>query len=70
VRVSLYAACTMTDREKLDTLHRRLLDEQRRMILAAANVDALPSSAVLGRLADLELAIAAVEAMIEDDAVG
>lgn len=56
---------TLTLRQKLARLHRRILDEQKRKILAAAEVDALPSSAVLARIAELELAISAVKAELE-----
>ena len=57
----------MTDREKLKALHRRLLDEQQRIISGAAEVEALPSAGLLARIAALESAIVAVEAMIEDN---
>ena len=57
---------SVTYREKLDRLRRRIVVEQRRMVLAAAEVDTLPSSTMLAKLSDLELAIAAVEAAIED----
>ena len=60
-------ATAVTNREKLDRLRERLLAEQRRVIMAAADVDVLPSKPVLARTADLEIAITTVEALIEDD---
>lgn len=60
----------MTDPDKLKALHRRLLEEQRRIITGAAEVDALPSAGLLTRIATLESAIVAVEAILEENPDG
>ncbi len=53
---------------KLETLHSRLLTLQRELLTAAAEVDAVPSDKALQKIADLEIAIGAVESIIEDEA--
>jgi hypothetical protein len=53
---------------KLETLHSRLLTLQRELLAAAAEVDAVPSDKALQKIANLEIAIGAVESIIEDEA--
>lgn len=50
---------------KLTALRERLLDAQRQIIHAAAEAGTVPSDNALRKIADLEVAIGAVEAMIE-----
>ena len=49
----------MTD--KLKALAKRLKDEQRRLLLLAAEAQGMPSNSTLHRVAELELNIAAIE---------
>lgn len=53
--------------QKLEALLTRLQDRQRELILAAAEQDALPAASVLRQIAELENAIAAVEAVADED---
>jgi hypothetical protein len=50
---------------KLTALRERLLDAQRHIIHVAAEAGTVPSDNALRKIADLEVAISAVEAMIE-----
>ncbi|KQP80395.1 MULTISPECIES: hypothetical protein [unclassified Methylobacterium] len=52
----------------LDSLLERLKDAQRTLILEAAKIAMLPPDSMLRRIADLENTIAAVEALIEEQA--
>ena len=52
-------------KQKLDALRARLVQAQRSLILAAAETDAIPSDNALRKIADLEVAIGAVETMLE-----
>jgi hypothetical protein len=52
----------------LETLLDRLKDSQRKLIVEAAKIDMLPPDSMLRRVADLENTIAAVEALIEEEA--
>ncbi|MCJ2009883.1 hypothetical protein [Methylobacterium sp. J-092] len=53
--------------DKLDALLDRLKAHQWAMILAAAEHDTLPAASVLRQIAELENAIAAVEAVAEEE---
>jgi uncharacterized coiled-coil protein SlyX len=53
---------------KLDALLDRLKARQRDLILQAAEHDTMPADSVLKRIAELENAIAAVEAVAEEEA--
>ncbi|GJD41914.1 hypothetical protein OICFNHDK_4398 [Methylobacterium bullatum] len=52
---------------KLQTLLDRLKAHQHVLIVAAADHDTMPADSVLRRVAELENAIAAVEAVIAED---
>ncbi|KQO75206.1 MULTISPECIES: hypothetical protein [unclassified Methylobacterium] len=52
----------------LESLLDRLKDAQRTLITEAAKIEMLPPDSVLRRVADLENTIAAVEALIEEQA--
>jgi len=52
--------------DKLKALRARLVQAQRELITAAANSGALPSDNALRKIADIEVAIGAIEAMIEE----
>ena len=54
--------------EKLEALLQRLKEEQRRLILAAAEIAMLPSNSTLERVAQLELNIAAIEHTLDETA--
>ena len=54
--------------DKLTTLLDRLKARQRDLVLAAAEIDALPAASVLRQIAELENAIAAVEAVAGEEA--
>lgn len=60
----------MTDADKLAVLRSRLLDEQRRRILNAAEAACLPPARCLAGIADLERAVVAVEAALEEQVAG
>lgn len=49
----------------LESLRDRLVDTQRALVLAAADAGILPSDNALRKIADLEVAIGAVEHMSE-----
>ena len=53
--------------EKLTTLAKRLKDEQRQLLLSAAEQNTLPSASTLHRVAMLELYIAAIENTLADE---
>ncbi|MCJ2047976.1 hypothetical protein MKK58_26050 [Methylobacterium sp. J-078] len=52
----------------LEILLDRLKDAQRALIVQAAKIDMLPPDSMLRRVADLENTIAAVEALIDEQA--
>lgn len=52
---------------KLVVLRQRLLEAQRGLILQAAESETLPPSGALRQIADLESAIIATEAIIEEE---
>jgi uncharacterized coiled-coil protein SlyX len=54
--------------EKLEALLDRLKEEQRRLIIAAAEIEMLPSHSTLERVAQLELNIAAIEHTLDEAA--
>lgn len=56
--------------EKLEALRARLLAAQRELITAAANAGTIPSDNALRKIADLEVTIGAIEAMIDDQRKG
>jgi uncharacterized protein (DUF1778 family) len=58
----------MTDllRKKLEALSIRLRDEQRALLVAAAEADGMPSNSTLLRVSQLELNIAAIENTLAD----
>jgi uncharacterized protein (DUF1778 family) len=51
---------------KLKTLRNRLLTEQRDLITRAAEIDTLPSDKTLQKIATLEVAIGAVESLLDE----
>jgi hypothetical protein len=53
-------------REKLAALSKRLKDEQRELLIAAANSGALPSNSTMQRVALLEQNIAVIENTLAD----
>jgi cell division protein FtsL len=53
--------------EKLTALSKRLKDEQRELLLAAAEQNTTPSASTIQRVAMLELNIAAVENTLADE---
>lgn len=55
-------------RSKLENLRSRLLVVQRELLAVVAEANALPSDKVLQKIANLEVAIGAVESMIDDGA--
>ncbi|TCK31239.1 hypothetical protein EV667_1345 [Ancylobacter aquaticus] len=58
----------MTD--KLQALRARLLTAQRTLIVAAAEAGATPPDNALRKIGDIEVALAAVEAMIDEASKG
>ncbi|TCK28549.1 hypothetical protein EV667_2556 [Ancylobacter aquaticus] len=52
--------------EKLEALRSRLLAAQRELIVAAAEAGAVPPDNALRKIADMEVALAAIEAMIDE----
>lgn len=56
------------ERNKLDALSRRLRQEQKGLLLAAAETSGLPSQSTLQRVAQLELNISAIENTLADEA--
>jgi uncharacterized coiled-coil protein SlyX len=53
-------------REKLEALVNRLKEEQRKLLLAAAEQSTMPSASTLQRVGELELNIAAAENTLEE----
>lgn len=53
--------------EKLTSLSKRLKDEQRDLLLAAADQNTIPSASTIQRVAMLELNIAAIENTLADE---
>ncbi len=53
--------------EKLTALRARLLRAQRELIVSAADAGTIPSDNALRKIADLEVAIGAVESMLDAD---
>ncbi|WP_170015061.1 hypothetical protein [Starkeya sp. ORNL1] len=53
--------------EKLTALRARLLRAQHELIVSAADAGTIPSDNALRKIADLEVAIGAVESMLEAD---
>lgn len=53
---------------KLEILHSRILAAQRELLLVAAEAVALPLDRALQKIANLEIAIGALESMIDDEA--
>lgn len=56
-----------TMNEKIRALRARLLAHQRELIMAAANAGAIPSDNTLRKIADIEVTIGAIEAMLEEE---
>ncbi len=54
-------------RQKLEQLSKRLRDEQRALLIAAAQSEGLPSNSTLQRVSQLELNIAAIENTLADE---
>ncbi|WP_170990241.1 hypothetical protein [Aquamicrobium sp. LC103] len=54
-------------RDKLEQLSRKLREEQKALILAAAQTSTLPSNSTLKRVAELELNIAAIENTLAEE---
>ena len=57
----------MAPMDKLDALLDRLKDRQRDLIMEAAQYDTMPADSTLRRIAELENAIAAVEAVANEE---
>ncbi|MGB3415398.1 MAG: hypothetical protein WBA36_01880 [Mesorhizobium sp.] len=55
------------ERNKLDELSKRLREEQKGLLLVAAQSDGLPSQSTLQRVAQLELNISAIENTLADE---
>lgn len=55
------------ERDKLDNLSKRLREEQKSLLLVAAQSDGLPSQSTLQRVAQLELNISAIENTLADE---
>jgi uncharacterized coiled-coil protein SlyX len=53
--------------EKLASLSKRLKDEQRELLLAAAEQNTMPSASTIQRVAMLELNIASIENTLADE---
>ena len=56
----------MTSTAKLNTLHSRMAEHQRTLIMHAAEIGLLPSASALDQIAQLEGALGAVDAVIEE----
>ncbi|ODT31363.1 MAG: hypothetical protein ABS35_05095 [Kaistia sp. SCN 65-12] len=56
------------ERDKLDELSKRLREEQKGLLMAAAQSAGLPSQSTLQRVAQLELNISAIENTLADEA--
>ncbi|MCB4771164.1 hypothetical protein LGR54_21365 [Ancylobacter sp. Lp-2] len=55
---------------KLEVLRNRLLAAQRDLIRAAAEAGTLPSDNALRKIADIEVTIGAIEAMLDEQRKG
>ncbi|GAB4070350.1 hypothetical protein KHC28_20070 [Ancylobacter sonchi] len=55
---------------KLEVLRNRLLAAQRELIKAAAEAGTLPSDNALRKIADIEVTIGAIEAMLDEQRKG
>ena len=55
------------ERDRLDDLSKRLREEQKGLLLVAAQSDGLPSQSTLQRVAQLELNISAIENTLADE---
>jgi hypothetical protein len=53
--------------EKLIALSKRMKEEQRQLLLSAADQDTMPSNSTVQRVAMLELNIAAIENTLADE---
>lgn len=53
-------------KDKLEALLQRLKEEQRRLIMAAAESGMLPSNSTMERVAQLEMNIAAIEHTLDE----
>jgi len=51
---------------RLEALRAQLLSAQRELIIAAAESGAVPSNNTLRKIADIEVAIGAIETLIDD----
>lgn len=56
-------------RQQLEDLSKRLRDEQKALLVAAAQSEGLPSNSTLQRVSQLELNIAAIENTLADEPV-
>ncbi len=56
--------------DKLEVLRNRLLAAQRELIKAAAEAGTLPSDNALRKIADIEVTIGAIEAMLDEQRKG
>jgi hypothetical protein len=56
---------TVSRKTQYLSIRRRLIEEQRAAISAAAEIDGLPSEPIIRRIADYERALVAVELMID-----
>lgn len=56
------------ERNKLNVLSKRLREEQKGLLIAAAGMAGLPSQSTLQRVAQLELNISAIENTLADEA--
>lgn len=52
--------------EKLEALRARLLVSQRAQIVAAAEAGAVPTDNALRKIADIEVALAAIETLLDE----
>lgn len=53
-------------KEKLEALRSRLLSAQRELIKAAAEAGTIPSDNMLRKIADMEVAVGAIETMLDE----
>ena len=56
----------MAEHERIEALHRRLIEERRRIVEGAAETGLVPPKSLLAYLADLDSAALAVEAVLEE----
>lgn len=57
-------------KDKLRQLSKRLKDEQRKLLLMAAESEGMPSTSTINRIAQLELNIAAIENTLDEETEG